>query len=141
MTVGALYTAGREGRRRWGEVCSDDRGTTHSWKGGGGVKCVVTIGALHTVGREEEGVECVVTVGALYTAGREGRRRWGGVCSDGRGTTHSWPGGGGAECVVTIGALHTAGREADVQDGGGGREATAVSGGKSESSWKRQRAV
>ena len=40
----------------------------------------------------------------------------------------------GEECVVAIG-LHTAGRDGDVRDGGGGRDATALSGGKSASSW------
>ena len=41
----------------------------------------------------------------------------------------------GEDCVVVIGTLHTAGREGDVRDGGGGRDATALSGGKSASSW------
>ena len=41
----------------------------------------------------------------------------------------------GVECVVAIGTLHTAGRVGDIRDGGGGRDATALSGGKSASSW------
>ena len=41
----------------------------------------------------------------------------------------------GVELVVAIGALHTAGREGDVRDGGGRRDATALSGEKSVSRW------